>query len=255
MQTEARRDRTGSSRVALVTALLAEQLDATRSPGDEQPRVLDCGGGSGAYAVPLAVGGADVTVVDISADALATLRRRADEAGVSDTVHAVAGDIEALPELLGTRRFDAVLAHGILDTGDPLASVEDTFAAMAALVRPGGLLSVLVANPIAVVVARALAGEPAAALVELRRLDDHADDHTHVGRVDPDAVGRLGTQAGLSIVARHGIGVFSDLVPGSAGETAGGRDAVSALDAAAASRSPFAELAGRIHIVLRRPPG
>ena len=42
-------------------------------------RVLDVGGGSGMFAVPLARLGHDVTVVDPSADALATLRRRADD--------------------------------------------------------------------------------------------------------------------------------------------------------------------------------
>src|SRR3712207_7602612 len=47
-------------------------------------RVLDVGGGSGMFAVPLARLGHDVTVVDPSADALATLRRRADTAGRSE---------------------------------------------------------------------------------------------------------------------------------------------------------------------------
>ena len=41
-------------------------------------RVLDCGGGTGRFAVPLAAAGATVTVLDVSVDALATLRRRAE---------------------------------------------------------------------------------------------------------------------------------------------------------------------------------
>src|SRR3712207_8582015 len=49
-------------------------------------RVLDVGGGSGTLAVPLAEAGHDVTVVDPSADALATLRRRAETAGVGERV-------------------------------------------------------------------------------------------------------------------------------------------------------------------------
>lgn len=251
MQTEARRERSGSSRVALVTALLAEQLPTSEAGSGRAAgaRVLDCGGGSGAYAVPMALDGADVTVVDISADALATLRRRADEAGVSDRVHALAGDVEALGDLFapGTT-FDAVLAHGILDTRSAVGPVGDVFAAMADLVPAGGVLSVVVANPAAAVVARALAGEPTAALAELRRLDE-----PDPARVDADTVATWGVAAGLDEVARHGIGVFSDLVPGSAGETAGAREAVGALDAAAAGRAPFAGLAGRVHLVLRRP--
>lgn len=256
MQTDTRRDRSGGSRVALVIAKLAEQVDASRAAlgaagGAARVRVLDCGGGSGAYAVPLAASGAEVTVVDISADALATLRRRADEAGVSASVRALAGDVEALPTLVGEDRFDAVLAHGILDTGDAVASVEDTFVAMSAVLAPGGLLSVLVANPAAAVLARALAGDPVTALAELRRLDNPPQS----GRLDPDAVAGLAERAGLQVVARYGIGAFSDVVPGAAGDSSGGRQAVRELDAAAASRSPFAEMAGRILFLLRRPPG
>ncbi|MDQ2796156.1 MAG: methyltransferase domain-containing protein [Actinomycetota bacterium] len=252
MQSDTRRERRGSGRLAQVSSLLTEALTTVAVPG-RSTRILDCGGGSGAYAVPLALAGADVTVLDISADALATLRRRADEAGVSAAVHAVAGDVEALPELIANgqltgfaegsaAQFDVVLAHGILDAVD---GVELTFATMAASVRPGGLLSVLVGNPVASVLSRALAGEPALALDELRRLDDP-------GHVGPDAVGRLAERSGLRVEAQHGIGVFSDLVTGWVGDSPGGREALASLDAEAAARSPFAEIAGRVHLLLRR---
>ena len=202
MQVDVGRERTG--RLALMSRLLDDALQSVRRPG-AVPRVLDCGGGSGTYAVPLAGLGAEVTVVDISADALATLTRRAAEAGVAQQVHGVAGDVEALPALVGGDAFDLVLAHGIIEAVDAL---EPTFAAIAAATRPGGVLSVLVGNPAAAVVARALAGEPSAALAELRPLDGPG------GPVGPAVVQRLCDSAGLRVEARHGIGVFSDLVPG-----------------------------------------
>ena len=52
------------------------------------------------FAVPLARLGHDVTVVDPSADALATLRRRADTAGVGDRVRGIQGDGDLLHEVL-----------------------------------------------------------------------------------------------------------------------------------------------------------
>ena len=70
-------------------------------------RVLDVGGGSGMFAVPLARLGHDVTVVDPSADALATLRRRADTAGVGDRVRGVQGDGDLLHEVLPAARRPA----------------------------------------------------------------------------------------------------------------------------------------------------
>lgn len=232
--------RAATGRIGLVSRLLGEALHDT---GVTSAAVLDCGGGSGTYAVPLAVAGCDVTVVDISADALTTLGRRADEAGVSARVHAVAGDVERLGELFPDRRFDAVLAHGVLDAVD---NVPATFAGLVAAVRAGGLLSVLVGNPLASVLARALAGEPAQALAELRGLDGPVT-------VGPDTVGALCAESGVALVARHGIGVFSDLVPGAALDSPAARQALADLDAEAADRPPFAELAARIHLLARRP--
>ncbi len=166
MQLDTGRERAGTGRLGLMSRLLTDALKAVTRPGS-RPAVLDCGGGSGTYSVPLAGLGAEVTVVDISADALATLSRRAGETGVADRVRPVQGDVETLGELVGPGHFDLVLAHGILESVD---HVRPTFAGITAATRPGGLISILVGNPVAAVMARALAGEPAAALAELREL-------------------------------------------------------------------------------------
>jgi len=243
MQVAAGRDRSRTGRLGLISQLLDRALEQVTRPGTVA-QLLDCGGGSGTYAVPLAVAGADVTVIDISADALATLSHRAAEAGVAARVHPVQGDVEALGELLDGRQFDLVLAHGILEAVDDVSA---TFAEIAGRVRPGGVMSVLVTNPAAAVIARALAGEPRAALAELAELDAIA------ARTGPDVVQQLCRAAGLAVEARHGIGVFSDLVPGSALDQPGARDALDRLDADAAGRSPFAEIAARVHLLVRRP--
>ena len=82
-----------------VRLALDTELAAVRRRHAEPPRVLDVGGGSGVWAVPLAAAGCLVTVVDPSPNALATLQRRAVEAGVADHVTAVQGDSDALSEL------------------------------------------------------------------------------------------------------------------------------------------------------------
>lgn len=235
------RERAGAGRHGLMSRLLADALESVRRPG-HTPALLDCGGGSGTYAVPLAVAGARVTVVDVSADALATLRRRAAEAGVVDLVDPVQGDAELLDELVPAGSFDLVLAHGILEAVDHPA---ETFAGIARAARPGGLVSVLVGNPAAAVLARALAGEPAAALAELAELD--ADP----ARIGPDSIEALCLAAGLRVESRHGVGVFADLVPGAALDAPGAREALDRLDTAAAGRSPFADIAGRVHLLVR----
>jgi S-adenosylmethionine-dependent methyltransferase len=243
VQNETRRDHPTSGRQRLVWQLLADAITSVTS--DERAAdVLDCGGGSGSFAVPLAKAGAQVTVVDVSVDALATLSRRAAEAGVADRVRPLQCDVEALGGTVRDGSFDLVLAHGILEAVDHVAPA---FDAIAATVRPGGLLSALVGNPVAGVLARVLAGDVAAALRELRAIN------TDFGHPGAAAVQALCRDAGLLIEQVHGIGVFADMVPGSALDAPGALEALADLETETAVRSPFCDIAGRVHILARRP--
>jgi S-adenosylmethionine-dependent methyltransferase len=237
-------DAVATRRPDLVLQLLIDTL-AQVAPPDGSARVLDCGGGSGGVAVPLAQAGAHVTVVDTSADALATLVRRAAENAVADRVTAVQGDVEDLDDA-STGTYDLVLAHGILEVVENLAGV---FAGIAAAVRPGGRLSVLIGNPAAGVLARALAGDLAGALAELRTLDA---DFAHPG---PDSVQVLCRDRGLLLQAVHGIGLFRELVPGLSLDAPGAQAELDALEAESAPRRTFAAIAPRVHLLAYRPGG
>src|SRR6201999_2701882 len=115
--------------------------------------VLDIGGGTGGFAVRVAGLGHRVTVVDPSPDALAALARRAREVGVE--VAGQQGDLTSLPDLVEPGSTDLVLCHGVLEVvTDPAAAL----AAIGTTLRPGGTLSLLVAQRHAAVVARAMAG-------------------------------------------------------------------------------------------------
>ena len=80
--------------------------------------VVDLGGGTGGFAVPLARLGHRVTVVDPSPDALAALERRAADNGVSERVRAVQGDLGSVFEAVAKDSADAVLCHGVLEVAD-----------------------------------------------------------------------------------------------------------------------------------------
>ncbi len=213
-----------------------------REPASQTVSVLDCGGGSGSLAVPLAARGAEVTVVDISIDALATLLRRATESGVSDRVIAVQGDAEALGEILPSAQFDLVLAHGVLENvPNPALAISQ----IASVLRPGGIASLLVANPVATVIGRLLVGDIAAALEGLRRSTTSA--------YSIEAATSHCADAGLTIDSIEGIGVFTELVPGIELERPGAVRALTELEEAAAGLSPYRDIASRLHIVARRP--
>ena len=242
MAAETRRDIVVPARQRLVWRVLVDAL-ASLTPPVEAASVLDCGGGSGSFAVPLASAGAAVTVVDSSADALATLRRRAAEAEVADRVHPVQADVESLTDAVAGATFDLVLAHGILEAVEDVASA---FAAITSAARPGGLVSLLVSNPVAAVLARALAGDLPAALAELRALEANA-------LATPRGVAQLCAAAGLVVEQTHGVGVFTELVPGAALDVPGAAEALADLETETAARAPFADMASRVHVLARRP--
>lgn len=229
--------------------LVAERMAAT---GRSALDVVDLGGGTGGFAVPLAGLGHRVTVVDASPDALAALQRRAAEAGVADRVDARQGDAAGIGDLVPPAGADLVLCHGVLEYVDqPGATVE---AALAAL-RPGGVASLLVAQRLGAVLARALAGR----FTDARHL--LGDPAGHSGGADPvprrfDADGLLALLSGHEVTVRmvHGVRLVSDLLPGALvdGDPAT-VEALLALERAAVEHPSLAAVAAQLHVAVQLP--
>ncbi|TCP41136.1 methyltransferase family protein [Tamaricihabitans halophyticus] len=234
-----------------VHRVLDAELAATRQRGVDSPRVLDVGGGSGVWAVPLAAAGCRVTVLEPNPNALATLRRRAAEEGVLDRITPVADDSDVLGTVVPAGEADLVLAHGLLEVVDDPAA---TVAALAAALAPGGALSVLVANRFAAVLHRAMAGDLGDALRLLRDPEGRAPDDVAPmrRRLDGDRLVELVAATGLRVETLQGDAVVSDLVPGSVLES--GSEAVGSLaelELAAASTPGLRNVASRLHVLGR----
>ncbi|SFM66210.1 Methyltransferase domain-containing protein [Saccharopolyspora antimicrobica] len=213
--------------------------------------MLDVGGGSGVWAVPLASEGCAVTVVDPSPNALATLQRRAVDAGVADRITPLQGDTDALAALAPEGGADLVLAHGVLEVVD---DVEAAVAALAAATAPGGVLSVLVANRYAAVIGRALAGRVSDALQLIQDADGRLDpaSDTLQRRFDAEGLERVLTDGGFTVERIQGQAVLSDLVPGSVlDNNPRAADAMAELERVAAVRPPLRDIATRLHAVAR----
>ncbi|MFI6081662.1 class I SAM-dependent methyltransferase [Streptomyces sp. NPDC051217] len=243
-----------SLRTAVVWEVLKIALEsraaAVRTAGLD---VLDTGGGTGNFAVPVARLGHRVTVVDPSPNALFALERRAAEAGVADRVTGVQGDIHGLFEVVGRGGYDAVLCHGVLEyVDDPAEGVRNAVEAL----RPSGALSLLAAGLGGAVLARALAGH----FTEARQaLTDPAG---RWGEGDPvprrftvEMLKELVDKAGVDVGAVHGVRVFSDLVPGVLVDTQpGALEALLKLEAAAAELSSFHSVASQLHVLGEKRP-
>jgi 2-polyprenyl-3-methyl-5-hydroxy-6-metoxy-1,4-benzoquinol methylase len=214
-------------------------------------RVLDVGGGSGMFAVPLARLGHDVTVVDPSADALATLRRRADTAGVGDRVRGIQGDGDLLHEVLptaGTEGYDLALCHYVLEVvDDPGVTLREIANAL----RPGGQVSVATANRAGAVLGRAVAGHPVEALALLEDRDPSPGRSRPARRrFSPEDMLALVEGAGLRPGPWRGVSVVADLLEASSGAAP---QAVRALELALAEASPYRDIATGLHVLAARP--
>jgi S-adenosylmethionine-dependent methyltransferase len=238
-------DRRQSVRAGVVWDGVRRLLEAD---GSEHARIVDIGGGTGGFAVPLAELGHTVQVIDPSPDALASLDRRAREGGVADRVTGQQGDLSDLATLVD--EADLVLCHGVLEmVDDPAASL----SAITGVLRPGGHLSLLVAQRHAAVVARAMAGHFQAAR-ELLEGDPAASAPGRGGRrfTHDELVDLLGT-AGLRASSVQAVRVFADLVPGSLLDLEPGATAALVdLERAVATRPEYLPLAAQLHVIATR---
>ena len=207
--------------------------------------VVDIGGGTGGFAVRVAELGHRVTVVDPSPDALAILGRRAEESGVAERVIGLQGDLAGLLDLVPAGSADLVLCHGLLEIVEP----DTALAAIAQVLRPRGILSLLVNQRHAAVVTRAMAGH----FGQARALLDDQLGGGNTRRFTADEITALLGAAGFDPISLHAVRVFVDLVPSSLVDLEPGAvAALVELEQAVAERPEYLALATQLHSLSTR---
>jgi S-adenosylmethionine-dependent methyltransferase len=229
-----------------VLATVPDDVSGDETGNAKTASVIDIGGGTGGFAVPVAELGHRVTVIDPSPDALAALGRRADESGVAELVTGQQGELASLLDLVPEGSADVVLCHGVLEIlDDPAAAL----ATIARVLRPGGTLSLLVGQRHAAVVARAMAGH----FGQAKALLDSSTELTRGGatrRFTADEITSVLNGAGFEVTAVHAIRVFADLVPSSLVDLEpGAADALVELEQAVADRPEYLPLGTQLHVI------
>lgn len=213
-------------------------------------RVVDVGGGAGDQCLPLARRGHEVVLVDPSPAMLgrAADRLRAEPAEVAGRVRLVEATGEDAPGVLGGDRFDGVLCHGVLPYLDDPSPLLD---ALAALLAPGAVLSLLVKNVDALAVRPALAGDWARALAafEADREVNALGLETRGESVD-GLRGRLGERE-VDVVAWYGVRLFTDGWSSHDAVDEVAEPEVLAVELEASRRDPYRRLSRLLHVVGR----
>ena len=221
---------------------------AARYPG---ARVLDVGGGSGTRAVPLAVAGCRVTVIDTSIDALAMLRRRAEDAGVADRVVGIQADADGLREVIPAGETDLVLCHHVLEELDDAGAA---VAAMVAALAPGGAVSVLAAGRFSAVLGQTMAGRFGQAAAMLDDPDGRFGPSDPLRRrFDVGGLDALLSEHGLTVENICGVGVAGGLVSGAVRTAAQDEEGLGELECRLAGHPQLREIASDLHAIAVLP--
>lgn len=231
-------------------------LDAVSATGDATALdVLDVGGGTGGDAVRLAGLGHRVTVVDPSPDALASLDRRATEASSVDaptpgSVRGVLADTSDLASAVQPDSADLALLHGVVEhVDDPVSALR----AVGAVLRPGAVVSVVVASRPAAVLARALSGDFDGAVATFDTTADTWDLRSQgPRRYSRDELDSLVRAAGFTPVDHAALRVFADLVPSAVVDVEpGARERLYDLERRVRTASEFSGISGGLQCIAR----
>jgi SAM-dependent methyltransferase len=213
-------------------------------------RALDLGGGTGALALRFAALGWRAAVVDASATMLAIAADAARAAMLDARLTFHQSAAERAHELFAPQTFDAAVCHNVLEyVSDPRAAAH----ALSALVKPGGLVSL---------VARNRAGEAMRAAVKTHDLDEaeHALTATQVNEslyggparlYDAASLRELATAAGLHVVAERGVRVVADYLPASLSDTPEAYARLVSFERTLGARPEFAAVARYTQIIAR----
>lgn len=131
--------------------------------GEKRCKILDAGGGTGFYSIPLATQDHDVTILDKSSNMLEIAESKAFKLGVLNRVKTMLGDVQEIEQ--PDESFDVVLCHlALCHVDSPL----EALAEFSRVLCRNGILSLIVENKMFFSISEAFKGNIAEALMRFR---------------------------------------------------------------------------------------
>lgn len=221
-----------------------------RGERTEAKHALDLGGGTGALALRFAALGWRVAIVDPSSTMLSLAAAAAREQELTERVTFHQSAAERAGELFAPQMFDAALCHNVLEY---VSDTHEVIRTLAALVKPGGCVSLL---------ARNRAGEAMRAALKTHDLDaaeraltvEQVKESLYGGPArlfDAQKLRALATEAGLKVIAERGVRVVADYLPAALSDTAETYARLLAFERTLGARPDFASVARYTQIIAR----
>ena len=215
--------------------------------------ILDAGGGTGGYGIPLAAQGHRVCILDFSAPMLAIARDRARrmDPPLLERVEFCCAGVQDASLLFASEHFDVVLCHTLLEY---VEQPDETIGTLASVLRPGGMISLLFVTPYADALRWALVREDLdKARLSLSHQVSSADLFGLPRRAFPaGAIRESLVREGMEVLAEYGIRVFADYLPPERLADPDFFSLLMELEAAAGTLSPYKDIARYTLIVGRK---
>jgi S-adenosylmethionine-dependent methyltransferase len=234
----------------LRSELAWENVRRFLSPNASKRRALDVGGGTGFASVQLARMGFDVVLLDASEEMLRIAREQEGTGGTQARISFCHGDACQLSELFDAESFDVVVCHNLLEyVGNPSATFRDVARAL----RNDAVLSVLVRNRAGEVLKDAIKSRDWKVATANLTADTVVDTlYGEPVRVfAPAELRDLLAQAGLEVVAEHGVRVFFDYL-GLENLTDAAYAQIFELESTLGARPEFCAIARYVQVIARR---
>lgn len=220
-------------------------------------RALDAGGGTGSYAISLAQQGHQVCLLDFSSQMLAIALRKVEELDplLLERMDLCLAPVEEVPSLFPPEHFDLVVCHTLLEyVPEPWEVLRD----LSAVLKPGGLMSLLLTNPCTDALRWALV-----------RLDLDQARRALFGVVSSAdlfgltrcayplrAVREALDQAEVDIAGEYGVRIFSDYLPTERLADPQFFARLVELEMAASALKPYGLIGRYVHLLATKPvPG
>jgi SAM-dependent methyltransferase len=218
-------------------------------------RVLDAGCGLGDMACPLLPMANELVLLDFSEKMIEGAKKRLAVRLATvefERIKFVTAPVEALDHSLAAGSFDLIVCHNTLEyTAEPEAAL----GALAKRLGACGLMSLVVANCFSEPFSLAFAKfDLDGARLALNKRSATADlfDHAPKRTFSFEELDGMAEKLGLSVLARHGIRVFTDYLPAELTQDEKNFQSLLALEKEAASRKPYIDVARYIQVIFRK---
>jgi S-adenosylmethionine-dependent methyltransferase len=211
-------------------------------------KILDAGGGTGFYSLPLASMGHNVTILDISREMLEVAEGKAEKMGLADRVRIVQCNMEEMA--LKSSEFDLVICHlALCHVLEPLRALKE----FRRVLKDDGLLSLVVGNKLFFSLAEAYKGNLRLALERLKMRELYIDLNG-LGRLrtfDRDEVLSLLCEAEFIPLRVMGLRILSDYLMYSKGSEPRDLESLKGIEELL-SETDLVNGVGRFHFIISR---